>query len=343
MHIFHVNLVGLTAQNGLKALLSLGFVLAAIVLRILLRALARRGLKLVLRDEAARRHQLRFWLEQGLNLTFALAVTLGLLGIWFDDPVRLATAFGLISAGLAFALQRVITAFAGYIVILRGNNFTVGDRISMGGVRGDVLALGFMQTTLMEMGIPTGGDAGPVVWVKSRQFTGRIVTVSNAKIFDEPVYNYTRDFPYIWEEISLPIGYDDDRRRAEEVMLAAARRHALDPRTITEEAERGLLRRFELRRPDFEPKVYYRLTGNWLELTVRFVFKDHGLRSVKDLMARDILAGFDEAGIVPATAAYRISGLPPVDLRERRSPGLGDGGLGDGAGSRGGRGGTVPG
>lgn len=324
MEIPHINLVGLTAQNGLKLLFSIGFLLAAVLLRALVRALLRRGLKLVLRDSAAQRHQLRFWLDQGLNLLFALVVTVGLLGVWFDDPVRLATALGLISAGLAFALQRVITAFAGYIVILRGNNFTVGDRISMGGVRGDVLALGFMQTTLMEMGIPTGGDAGPIVWVKSRQFTGRIVTVSNAKIFDEPVYNYTRDFPYIWEEISLPIGYGDDRRRAEEIMLAAARRHALDPNTITEEAERGLLRRFDLRRPDFEPKVYYRLTGNWLEMTVRFVFKDHGLRSVKDLMARDILAGFDEAGIVPAPSAYRISGLPPVELRGRHVPGFGD-------------------
>lgn len=339
MNLPHIDLVGLSAQNGLKLLVSLGFLLAALGVRALLRRVA----GAVLRGGGGRRREARFWVEQGLNLLFAVVVALGLLSIWFDDPARLATAFGLFSAGVAFALQRVITALAGYIVILRGNTFTVGDRISMGGVRGDVLALGFMQTTLMEMGIPTGGDAGPVVWVKSRQFTGRIVTVSNAKIFDEPVYNYTRDFPYIWEEISLPIGYGDDRRRAEEVMLAAARRHALDPRTITDEAERGLLRRFDLRRPDFEPKVYYRLTSNWLELTVRFVFKDHGLRSVKDAMARDILAGFDEAGIVPATAAYRISGLPPVELRERRVPGLGDGALGDGAGPNAGPGEAVPG
>lgn len=322
MNLSHIDLVGLSAQNGLKLLGSLGFLLAAIGVRALLRQVARLVSRVV-QGGAAVRRETRFWVDQGLNLLFALAVTLGLLSIWFDDPVRLSTALGLVSAGVAFALQRVITAFAGYIVILRGNNFTVGDRISMGGVRGDVLALGFMQTTLMEMGIPTGGDAGPVVWVKSRQFTGRIVTVSNAKIFDQPVYNYTRDFPYIWEEISLPIGYGDDRHRAEEIMLAAAQRHSLDPRTISEEAERGLLRRFDLRRPDFEPKVYYRLTSNWLELTVRFVFKDHGLRSVKDLMARDILAGFDEAGIVPATAAYRISGLPPVELRDGRTPGPG--------------------
>lgn len=59
---------------------------------------------------------------------------------------------GLITAGLAIALQRVITAVAAYFVILRGNVFNVGDRIAMAGVRGDVIALGYTRTTIMEMG-----------------------------------------------------------------------------------------------------------------------------------------------------------------------------------------------
>ena len=140
------------------------------------------------------------------------------------------------------------------------------------------------------------------------------MTVSNAKIFDEPVYNYTRDFPYFWEEISVPIRYGDDRHRAEAVMLDAARRRTLDPNTISEEAAQSLERRFDLRRLDFEPRVFYRLTSNWLELTVRFVFKDHGTRAVKDQMARDILDGFDAAGIVVATAGLRIEGNLPVSI-----------------------------
>ncbi len=305
MHFLGINWVGLTEQNGRKLLLSIGFCIAIAVVRILVRNLCR----VVLRGEAPRAIQARFWAHQAINLSSSLLVVLGLASIWFDDPARLATALGLVGAGLAFALQRVITAFAGYVVILRGNNFTVGDRISIGGVRGDVLMLGFMQTTLMEMGVAPGSDAGPSVWVKSRQFTGRIVTVTNAKIFDEPVYNYTRDFPYIWEEISVPIRYDDDRNRAEAIMLEAARRRTLDPSTISEEAAQSLQRRFDLHRLDFEPRVFYRLTSNWLELTVRFVFKDHGTRAVKDQMARDILDGFDAAGIAVATAALRIDGV----------------------------------
>jgi small-conductance mechanosensitive channel len=229
------------------------------------------------------------------------------MSIWFDSPARLATALGLIGAGIAFALQRVITAVAGYLVILRGKTFNVGDRIVMGGVRGDVIDLSFMQTRIMEMGqSPKEQGDAPSMWIRSRQFTGRIVTVSNAKVFDEPVYNYTRDFPYIWDEIRAFIRYDADRARAEEILLAAARAHAMDPEKVSTEAHRHLEQKYHLTRLDFEPRVYYRITDNYLELTIRFVYSTHGTRSVKDAMSRDILAAFDAAGLRMASPVREI-------------------------------------
>jgi len=156
--------------------------------------------------------------RQAANLITGTLLVLGLLSIWFDDPTRLATALGLVAAGLAFAMQRVVTSLAGYFVILRGNTFTVGDRITMGGVRGDVVRLGFIQTTIMEMGQPPAVQgADPAVWVQSRQYTGRLVTVSNDSIFQDPVFNYTRDFPYLWEEMRIPVTYTADRTRAEAI------------------------------------------------------------------------------------------------------------------------------
>ncbi|WP_244424738.1 mechanosensitive ion channel domain-containing protein [Methylobacterium nodulans] len=163
-------------------------------------------------------------------MAVATLLLLGVLSIWFDDPTRLATALGLVTAGLAFALQRVITAMAGYVMILQGGTFNLGDRIVMGGVCGDVLALSFMQATILEMGEPasvTSAATGPSsTWIHSRQYTGRVVTVSNAKVFDDPTYNYTREFPYIWEELTVPIRYGANRTRAETILLEAARTHA---------------------------------------------------------------------------------------------------------------------
>ena len=166
---------------------------------------------------------------------------------------------GLVTAGLAFALQRVITSLAGYFVILRGQTFSIGDRIEMGGVRGDVIALGFIQTKIMEMGQPPSVQTPPA-WVKSRQYTGRVVTVTNDKIFTEPIYNYTRDFPYLWEEISIPIKYTANRDRAEQILLEAAECHTVQIAQMSQEALHRMQRHYFVQMTDLQPKVYYRIT-----------------------------------------------------------------------------------
>ena len=70
---------------------------------------------------------------------------------------------------------------------------------------------------------------------------------------------------------------------------------------------------------DIAPQVYFRLTDNWLELTVRFLVPDHGIREIKDAMSRDILAALDEAGIGIASSTFEITGLPK--LRVEGMPG----------------------
>ena len=316
MHFLGIDWVGINPENGRKLLLSVVFIAAVMLLRAGLRWLTGQVLRRA--DDAAT--QLRFWTRQGISLLSAVVLILGLLSIWFNDPTRLATAFGLVSAGLAFALQQVVTAIAGYFVILRGATFTVGDRISMGGVRGDVMRLGFIQTTIMEMGQPPAVQgADPAMWVRSRQFTGRIVTVSNSKIFSEPVFNYTRDFPYIWEEMVIPITYQADRARVEAMLTEAARRHAVDPKDVAAEAKEDLQRQFGVEPLELEPRVYFRITDNWLELTVRFLVGTHRIRGAKDAMSRYIVDELDRAGIGIASATYDIVGFPPIELRRGRA------------------------
>ena len=307
VQIFGVKLVGVTAENGRKLLLSLAVVL---LLTLLVQGLQ----KLVRTALPGDRHvHSRFWWRQTARLASAALGLLLLLSIWFDDPRRLTTAAGLVTAGLAIALQRVVTAFAAYFIILRGRLFRVGDRIVMGGVRGDVVALGFLRTTIMEMGQPppVQGDE-PAIWVEARQYSGRIVTVTNDRIFDEPVYNYTRDFPYLWEELHLPVPYTGDRAGAERVLLEAARRHTVQLSEVSAEALREFRRRYFLDSADLEPRVYWRLTDNWLDLSVRFVTRERGVREVKDAISREVLAGLEAAGIAVASATFEVTGLPTV-------------------------------
>lgn len=310
MNLFGIKFIGISAVNGQKLLLTIAFVVAILLIGKVLKRLADGILR------GSHRERARFWTRQAIGLFTAILVVIAVISIWVDNPAKLTTALGLVTAGLAFALQKVITSIAGYFVILRGKNFTVGDRISMGGVRGDVIGLGFIQTTIMEMGQPPAvQSADPAMWIKSRQFTGRIVSVANNKIFDDPIFNYTRNFPFIWEEIIIPISYTDDRVKAEQIMLDATRNHTLKISEVSAEAVKKLQTDYYVEISDFEPRVFYRITDNWLELTVRFIVGDHKVRVIKDAISREMLAAFDAAGIGIASATYDIVGFPPVSVQ----------------------------
>jgi small-conductance mechanosensitive channel len=309
--IFGVRLVGFTAENAMKLLLTL--------VMIAFFWLSARLLRRVVRILVGRRTDARamFWSNQAIRITATALFVIGFLSIWFDDPTRLATALGLVSAGLVFALQKVVTSIAGYYVILRGRLFNVGDRISIGGVRGDVIRVEFTHTTVMEMGQPPSVQvADPAMWVEARQYTGRIVTITNDKVFDTPVYNYSREFPYLWEEMHVMIPYSADRSRAERIILDVAEQHTVRIAELSEETMRELERRYFVHSDSLGPRVYYRLTDNWLELTVRFVCRAHGIRDLKDALSRGIIQGLDEAEIPLASTTIDIVGFPALQVRQ---------------------------
>jgi len=303
------------AGVGTKLLATVALLLLLFAIHSAVAAALRRRTPARAEDQTGERR--RFWIRQAAKLGVLVLLVAGLSVVWIDDPSRFTTVAGLVTAGLAVALQRVITSLAAYLIILRGRVFTVGDRITIGGVRGDVVSLGLMQTSVMEMGEPPGAHSGdPDVWVNARQFTGRIVKITNDKIFDTPVYNYTREFPYLWEEMHFPIGYAADRARAESILLDIARRHTDAIIAHAEPAFSRLRERYFVAEiSQLAPRVYLRMTDNWLELSLRFLAPVHGVRILKDAMTREILSAFEDAKIQIASATFEIVGLPTVKVR----------------------------
>ena len=307
MDLFGIKFIGATHETALKfaatAAVLGGLVAVRLVIVAVSRGLTRRA------DSRA-----LFWTKQSSSLAALALGVLACVSIWFDDPSRFTTVLGLATAGVAIAAQKAVTSFAGYLVIMRGKTFTVGDRIKMGGVRGDVIALGFLQTRIMEMGQPreVNEQEDPGMWVRARQFSGRIVTITNDKIFDEPVYNYTREFPFIWEEIHVPLPYRDDRARAEAILLDAVRAASEAFSRDAAGARQRLEEKYGLDQESLEPRVFWALTDNWLELTVRFVVPEHGIRDVKDRITRAILSAFDRAGLEIGSSTMEVT------LYERR-------------------------
>lgn len=136
-----------------------------------------------------------------------------LLALIFSQQLgQFSVAFGVIGASIAFALQQVITSIAGWIAIALGGFYKPGDRVLMKGVMGDVIDIGVLRTTLMECG----------GWVDGDLYNGRIVKVANSAVFEQPVYNYNSDFPFLWDELQMPVRYNSNLQLARELIQASA-------------------------------------------------------------------------------------------------------------------------
>lgn len=123
-----------------------------------------------------------------------LVIVLFITIVFYEKLGGLTVALGVAGAGVAFALQEVIASLAGWITISFGGFFSTGDRVQLGGIKGDVIDIGMLRTTLMELG----------EWIEGDQYSGRIVRIANSFVYKEPVFNYSQDFPFIWDEIKFP-------------------------------------------------------------------------------------------------------------------------------------------
>ena len=163
----------------------IGIIIIIVLIRFLQRALGRYIL-----ETNTRYRTRKIMTFVGYLLAFFLITV-----VYSDKLGGLNIALGLAGAGIAFALQEVIISLAGWFAINFSSFFKTGDRVKIGGVKGDVIDIGLLRTTLMEV-----GD-----WVDGDLYNGRVVRVANSFGFKDPVFNYAGDFPFLWAAITLPV------------------------------------------------------------------------------------------------------------------------------------------
>ncbi len=209
-------------------------------------------------------------------ITLFAALTIAL--VWGRLVPHHGTFFGLLGAGLAIALKEPLLSIAGRVAIFAGRIYDAGDRIQIGTSSGDVIDIGFFYTRLMEIGNWIGGD----------QYSGRILQLPNAQIFGNSVFNYTRDFKYIWDEVPLNITYESNLDAAVKIMLDAGNRYSMEYLAGAHQQLERMQQYFLV--PDFElkPQVYVKVTTNWVGLTMRYVVDPNKRRSAATFLYRTV-------------------------------------------------------
>ena len=228
-----------------------------------------------------------------------------LLTIVFSSKLgNLTVAFGVAGAGIAFALQEVIASFAGWLAIMFGDFYNTGDRVQLGGIKGDVMDIGVLRTTIMETG----------EWVDGDLYNGRIVLIANSYVFKEPVFNYSGDFPFLWDEIKIPIQYGSNYELAKSIILKAGVEVVGELSSQSKEKWKSLQYKFRLEDAQTDPMISLVATDSWAEYTLRYVVGYKKRRFTKTELFTKILTAIEASNGQVKMAYSTISLVEAPDL-----------------------------
>jgi small-conductance mechanosensitive channel len=197
-------------HEALRALAVRALTLAGILAAIF--ALAEIWRRSVLRyvHEPRRRH--KFLLIRSLLLW---PIVIGIVGLSFITEIStFATFAGLLTAGLAVAMQSLLASVVGYFLLIGKYGIRVGDRIQIGAVVGEVVDLGLVRMHLMELN--QQGPLGP---------TGRVVAFPNLVVFQASggLFKQVPAGDTSWRETTLTLPVVADYAALKDKLLAAIR------------------------------------------------------------------------------------------------------------------------
>ena len=209
-------------------------------------------------------------------------VVLVLIRVWLGGIKGMMAYFGILSAGLAIALQDLLTNLAGWIFISSRKPFILGDRIQIGEHAGDVIDLRLFQFSLIEIG----------KWVQADQSTGRIIHIPNGLVFKKSVINFTQGFSFIWHEIPVTVTFESDWEKAKSILTDIVNRHTAIKSEQAAQEVRRTARKYLIHYQHLTPIVWTSVGDFGIILTIRYLSDPRKRRSSEQVIWEDILRVF---------------------------------------------------
>ncbi|GAA4941116.1 hypothetical protein GCM10023314_12580 [Algibacter agarivorans] len=251
-----------TLYSIFKYAILVGFVLFLI-------QLIRRFLKKQVTDTSA-----RYKSQKGIEI-IGYIILIILSFSYFTGSIKDFTLIiGLFTAGIAFTLQELFLSIAGSLYIFIVKVYKPSDRIEINGIKGDVIDVDSIYTTMMEIG----------QWVESDNYTGRIIKLSNAFVFKGPIYNYSQDFPFIWDALNLPIRYGSDMELAKSIVIKIASEILSEYTSNSKTQWKGVVNKYYIEDAVVEPSLAITLTDNWIQFNLRYIVDYKKRRSTRHLL-----------------------------------------------------------
>jgi len=230
----------------------------------------------------------RFTLQRVMHLVVALLIALIVVSVIFVNWYAGIAALGIGSIIIGLAVQTPLKSFVAWIYILVRQPYRVGDRIKIGEATGDVIDVGYLDTTLWEF----GGQ-----YISGDHPSGRLIKFPNEKVLDEIVWNYSWPlFPYIWNEIRFQIAYQSDLKFVADTMQQIVEKELGEEMMKRVEVFRQLLARTPVDELEVRshPRVIFRVDEvTWIDAIVRYLVSPREAGSIKTRLIPKLLAALN--------------------------------------------------
>jgi small-conductance mechanosensitive channel len=244
-----------------------------------------------------------YYFQTLINFTSSLIIVLIILLNFVGDFGGLSAVVGLAGAGLAIALQDPIVSLVGWFLIIGKFGVSVGDRVEINGVKGDVIDIGLLRIAVLEVGN----------WVSAEQSTGRVVFFPNSFIFKNHYFNYSTGNSFIWDEIRIRVTHESDWKTAKQIIESVATRVS---QAFVDEAktqQQRVAQQFHINLGTLTPYVYVSIAESGVDLLLRYLTAIRKRRATQDEICREILEAFErEPGIGLASPTRKSPPEPRV-------------------------------
>lgn len=217
--------------------------------------------------------------RKAVNIIAYILIVSTVLFVYSDKLGNIGVALGVAGAGIAFALQELILSIAGWFGIVISGIVGVGQRVKIGDVKGDVIDIGVMTTTIMEM-----ND-----WVNGDLYNGRIITLTNSYVFKEKVHNYSSEYPFLWDEIVVPIRTESNHKLARKVFTDILDEVCGEYARESEKQWVKLTDKYRVEEAKVHPMVTLQFDENRISFTLRYVVDYKKRRTTKDIIYTRLL------------------------------------------------------
>lgn len=258
--------------------LRLGVLALVIAVLIGLSELWRRAVYRYVRD-ARRRYQFLLLRKLALWLIIVFIFVVTLAG----QLSSFVTFAGLLTAGVAVALQNVILSVVGYFFLIGKYGLRVGDRVEVSGVKGEVIDIGLVRFHLMEL----GGGATP---------TGRVVAFSNSVVFQATagLFKQIPGASFAWHQVTLSLPRDADFASVKKDLLGAVETVLQDYREGIERLYAAMEKRGILfTNSGLHPQLELHLTTAGTDATIRYPVDLQHATDIDARVSRELLRALE--------------------------------------------------